>query len=186
MTGLTDDTRRVVFLDRDGTVIVDKHYLSDPAAVELESGAASGLARLMKLGFRLIGITNQSGVAKGMFDMAAVTRVNDRVAQLLEPHGVLIEHWYVCPHDADAGCACRKPAPGMMHEAARELGVDLAKSFVIGDKLSDVELGMTTGACCILVQTGKGAALSTAARSQGHHVVRDLDEAATAIAAMLA
>jgi len=180
------DQRRVVFLDRDGTIIIDKHYLSNPADVELESRAALGLARLAELGFRLIGITNQSGVAKGMFDMAAVHRVNDRVAELLEPKGVLIEHWYVCPHDDGDQCACRKPAPGMMYEAARERGVDLSQSFVIGDKLSDVELGNATGAFGILVQTGKGAALSATALERGHRVVRDLDEAASVIAAMLA
>lgn len=184
--GLIAGAGRAVFLDRDGTVIVDKHYLSDPAVVELERGAAAGLARLGALGLRLIGITNQSGVAKGMFDMAAVHRVNDRVAQLLAPHGVSIEHWYVCPHDAADGCSCRKPAPGMMREAADRLGIDLAGSFVIGDKMSDVELGPATGAFGILVETGKGAALGATARAQGYHVVRDLDEAATRIAGMLA
>lgn len=185
MTMRVEKARRAVFLDRDGTVIVDKHYLSDPAEVELERGAASGLAHLTRLGLRLIGVTNQSGVAKGMFDMLAVRKVNDRIEELLMSYGVSIEHWYVCPHDADTGCVCRKPAPGMMYEAARDRGIDLTQSFVIGDKLSDVELGTATGAAGILVETGKGAALSVAARAQGHLVVRDLDEAAAAIAAML-
>lgn len=180
-----DSVQRAVFLDRDGTVIVDKHYLCDPAKVELESGAASGLARLAAMGLRLIGITNQSGVAKGMFDLAMVDRVNDRVAQLLAAYSVAIEHWYVCPHDNDDGCVCRKPAPGMMLMAARERGINLAGSFVIGDKLSDVALGAATGACAILVKTGKGSALTAAAHAQGYSVARDLDEAAAMVAAML-
>lgn len=174
-----------VFLDRDGTVIVDKHYLCDPGDVELESGAALGLMRLTALGLRLVGITNQSGIARGMFDLAAVDRVNDRVAQLLAPHGVAIEHWYVCPHADQDGCACRKPAPGMMLQAARDRGIDLASSFVIGDKLSDVELNAATGACSILVETGKGATLGITARERGYRVARDLDEAATMIAEVL-
>jgi histidinol-phosphate phosphatase family protein len=180
------DTARAVFLDRDGTIIVDKHYLGDPVGAELESGAAAGLARLALLGLRLIGVTNQSGIAKGLFDLAAAQQVNARVDELLVPHGVSIERWYLCPHNDGEGCICRKPAPGLVLQAARELGVDPARSFVIGDKLSDVALAEATGGRGILVETGKGVGAAAAARDLGFPVVSDLEAAAALIAAELA
>ncbi len=174
---------RAVLLDRDGTIIVDKHYLADPAGVELERGAVRGLARMRALGLLLICVTNQSGVAKGLFDRARVDAVNARVDALLACEGVTIDGWYVCPHGSDSGCDCRKPAPGLALAAAREFGLDLSRAFVIGDKLSDVELARAVGARGILVETGKGAALAGAAREAGFSVARDLDGAADLIAA---
>lgn len=176
---------RTVFLDRDGTIIVDKHYLSDPDEVELERGAAAGLVRMAEMGLRLVGVTNQSGIAKGLFDLTAAQAVNARVDALLAPYGVPLERWYICPHDSGAGCECRKPAPGMVFNAARDLGLDPSAAFVIGDKLSDVDLAAATGGQGILVKTGKGAALATAARARGIEVVPDLVGAADVIAARL-
>lgn len=175
-----------VFLDRDGTIIVDKHYLSDPDKVELEHGAIAGLVKMASIGTRLIGITNQSGVARGLFDLTSVHAVNKRIDQLLEPYGISLEKWYICPHAADAGCDCRKPMPGLLLQAVRELGVDPAISFVVGDKLSDVALAAVVGAEGILVETGKGAALAAKAQAQGVAVAADLDHAASLIASRLA
>lgn len=175
-----------VFLDRDGTIIIDKHYLGDPNGVELESGAAKGLARMAALGLRFVGITNQSGIARQLFDFAAAKRVNERVDTILASYGVRIERWYICPHGSDAGCACRKPAPGLLLQAANELGIDLSQAFVIGDKLSDVELADVIGGHGILVRTGKGAAAVAEARRRGYEVAVDLDQAAEMIETRLA
>lgn len=175
-----------MFLDRDGTIIVDRHYLGDPDGVELEVGAVQGLTRLQAMGVRLIGVTNQSGVAKNLFGMMAVVRVNERVDALLAPHGVTIERWYVCPHDDRDGCRCRKPQPGMLEQAADELSIDLSRCMVVGDKLSDVATARAVGGEGILVRTGKGASLAEQARMQGYHVVPDLADVAELIAARIA
>lgn len=173
---------RAIFLDRDGTVIVDKHYLGDLDGVELERGAVEGLRRLSALGWRLVGITNQSGIARGLFDLAAAEAVNARVDALLAGHGIRVEGWYVCPHDAEAACACRKPAPGLALRAAGELGLDPAQGVVIGDKLSDVAVAAAIGARGILVRTGEGARHAAEAEARGFAVAADLAAAAALIA----
>ncbi|WP_174296824.1 D-glycero-alpha-D-manno-heptose-1,7-bisphosphate 7-phosphatase [Sphingomonas bacterium] len=171
----------VVFLDRDGTIIVERDYLSDPAGVALEVGAARGLRALSAAGFRLVVLTNQSGIARGYFDLAAAEAVNRRVADLLAGRGVAIDGWYVCPHAPSDGCGCRKPRPGLAHRAAAELGLALAGSWVVGDKRSDVELADAIGASGILVASGHGAQHVAWARAHGRPVVRDLAEAADLI-----
>lgn len=178
-------TTRAVFLDRDGTIILDKHYLGDPAEVELEPQAAAGLTHLASLGFRLIGVTNQSGIARGYFNMAAALSVNACVDELLAQHGVSIERWYLCPHGSDEGCSCRKPAPGLVMRAASELNLDAAHSYVIGDKLSDLELATAAGGQGILVKTGKGSAFAEAALKRGYLVAADLCHAAMLVEAGL-
>lgn len=174
----------VVFLDRDGTVIIDKHYLGDPDGVELEANAAIGLSRLAACGLRLLGVTNQSGVAKGLFNLTVVQSVNARVDALLAAHGVAVEQWYICPHDIHEGCACRKPEPGLLLKASSERTIDLSNAFVIGDKMSDLELADAVGARGILVRTGYGDTVSIEARDRGYDVVADLDQAASLILAL--
>jgi len=117
----------VVFLDRDGTIIVEREYLSDPGLVALEHGAVAGLSRLSAAGFVLVVLTNQSGIARGYFDLAAAERVNARVAELLAEAGVPIAGWYICPHADCDGCDCRKPAPGLALTAQRALGTSRAR-----------------------------------------------------------
>lgn len=170
-----------VFLDRDGTVIVDKHYLGDPDGVELEANAAIGLRRLVACGLRLVGVTNQSGIAKGFFDLHVVQSINERVDALLTVHGVAVEQWYICPHDSGEGCACRKPQPGLLLEAASERSINLSNAFVIGDKMSDLELADAVGARGILVRTGYGNTVSVEAKYRGYDVVDDLNQAASLI-----
>lgn len=148
--------KRYVLLDRDGTIIEDKHYLSDPEGVELLPGAAKGLKRMQDLGFGLAVLSNQSGIGRGYFDAASVDACNERLAELLAEHGVAIDGFYYCPHGPDEGCGCRKPAPGLMEQAARELGFDPGESIMIGDKSADMGLGRGVGATTILVLTGKG------------------------------
>ncbi len=147
------------FLDRDGTVIVEKEYLSDPDGVELLPGAAAGLKLLRKRGFLLVLVTNQAGVGRGYYGEEAVTAVNARLHDLLlGAAGIALDGVYYCPHHPDAGCRCRKPAPGMLEQAVRDLRIDLERSVVIGDRPSDVELGRLCGGGGILVRTGYGAA----------------------------
>ncbi|MBU1230914.1 MAG: HAD family hydrolase [Proteobacteria bacterium] len=169
---------RAVFLDRDGTVIAERHYLSDPAGVELLPGAAAGLRRMRQLGLRLVLVSNQSGVGRGYFDQTAVERVHGRLLELLEAQGVTLDGIYVCPHAPDDACACRKPLPGLIQRGSRDLGIDLARSFVIGDKPCDVDLGLVVNATTFLVTTGHGAGFVAQCGNRAHHVVGSLEEAA--------
>ena len=149
-------SKPTIFLDRDGTIIVEKHYLSDPALVELEAGAAQGLKLLCDMGLTLVVVSNQSGIGRGKFSMETAHAMNARVAELLAEHGVSIAGWYMCPHAPGTDCSCRKPLPGMAHQAHEELGVPLAGCYVIGDKRIDVELGQALGGTGLLVTTGHG------------------------------
>jgi histidinol-phosphate phosphatase family protein len=145
-----------VFLDRDGTLIVEKRYLSDPRGVELEEGVVDGLARLQEDGHPLIVLSNQSGIGRGMFTEQDAERVNERVAALLSGFGIHILAWYMCPHAPDFACDCRKPLPGMPLAASRDLGLALPGSYVVGDKQCDLEVADAIGGTGILVTTGHG------------------------------
>jgi len=170
--------RRYVVLDRDGTLIVDKHYLSDPDAVELVEGAGEALRRLSGLGLGLVLVTNQSGVARGLVSLERVGEIHRRMEALLEAEGVRLAGSYVCPHDPQDDCACRKPRTALLERAARELGFDPQRAFVVGDKASDVALGRAVGATTLLVLTGHGASQAEAGSVGADHVVADLAEAA--------
>jgi len=146
-----------VFLDRDGTLIVEKHYLRDPREVELEEGVVDGLVRLQQHGHPLIVVSNQSGIGRGMFSEQDAERVNERVAALLGGFGIHILAWYMCPHAPDFACHCRKPLPGMPLAAARDLGLRLPGCYVVGDKPCDLELADAIGGTGILVTTGHGS-----------------------------
>ena len=140
-----------VFLDRDGTIVVDKHYAFDPDGLELLPNALDGLRELRDLGPRLVVVTNQSGVGRGYFPAEAIEPMHARLRELLVEGGVELDGIYVCPHAPDDGCACRKPGSALFEQAADELGLDLRASFVVGDKKSDVEAGRRIGATPILV-----------------------------------
>ncbi len=150
--------RPAIFLDRDGTVIGERHYLSDPAGVELVPGVVPALAALRKAGYLLVLVTNQSGIAKGMYSVDDYGRVAARLVEVLDAAGVPLDATYFCPHHPDEGppCPCRKPATGMHRDAHRDLGVDLAASWYVGDKVSDVLPALELGGQGILVRTGYG------------------------------
>lgn len=177
--------RAAVFLDRDGTVIVERHYLSDPDGVELLPGAVEGLRRMQELGLPLILVTNQSGVGRGYFGPDAVERVHGRVLDLLEAQGIHLTGMYSCPHAPDEDCACRKPLPGLIRTAAEELGLDTVQSFVIGDKPCDVNLGLVVNACSILVRTGYGSKHTLSRDCAPDAIVDDLSGAADVIEQIL-
>ena len=138
--------RPVVLLDRDGTINVEQNYLSDPDQLVLIDGVGAALRRLRALGFGLVVVTNQSGVARGYFDLATVTRIHDRLTALLAAEGVTLDGIYVCPHSPDDDCPCRKPRPGMVERAAADLGFDPRQAFLVGDSAVDITLGRTVGA----------------------------------------
>lgn len=170
--------RRFVLLDRDGTLNVERHYLSDPSQVQLLSGVGEGLRRMRSLGLGLAVVTNQSGVGRGLFDMERLDQVHGRLRALLSAEGVEIDGFYVCPHRPDQGCACRKPLPGLIEAAAAQLGFDAADSFVIGDKPCDIDMGQAVGAYAMLVRSGYGAKYATDAAVRPDYVVDDLIQAA--------
>lgn len=159
--------KRPVFLDRDGTLIVEKGYLSDPDQVTLEHSVIEGLTLLHDNGHPLIVVSNQSGIGRGKYTEADARRVNARVDELLRRDGIEMLAWYICPHAPDVACVCRKPLPGMPFEASREWGIRLPGSYVIGDKRIDLELADAIGGIGILVTTGQGAADLTWALAHG-------------------
>ncbi|HEX4129393.1 MAG TPA: HAD family hydrolase [Pirellulales bacterium] len=155
--------RPAVFLDRDGVLIEDLGYLGDPEGVALIPGAAEAVAELRSAGFVTVVVTNQSGVARGLYTEADVDRVHRRIDELLAPAGARIDRYYHCPHHPEATvaqyrteCACRKPAAGMLLRAAEELGIVLDRSYLIGDKCSDLEAAIAAGCRPLLVETGYG------------------------------
>ena len=135
---------RALLLDRDGTLIVDVGYPRDPALVEPLPGAIETLRELGQR-FALVIVSNQSGIGRGRITEAEAHAGHARVIELFAAGGVRFAGAYYCPHAPDAGCACRKPQPGLIHDAARELGLDLAASVLVGDKPSDLEAGRAAG-----------------------------------------
>jgi D,D-heptose 1,7-bisphosphate phosphatase len=174
-------TRRpAAFLDRDGTIIIDRDYPHDPDQVELIEGAADALRRLADSGYALVVITNQSGIARGYYDEAAYRAVHARMAALLAAHGVTLDGDWHCPHHPDftGPCDCRKPGLRLFREAAETLGIDLARSVWIGDRPGDVTPALRLGGQGFLVQTGQGGQSEVPA---GVEPVADLAAAATLI-----
>ena len=146
-----------LFLDRDGVVIVDRGYLSDPAQVELLPGAAETMRAAAAAGYLLVGVSNQSGLGRGLFTAEDLARVMVRVDELLARAGTGFDGFYYCPHAPQEACGCRKPATGLLDEAAESCRWDPARSWVVGDKASDVGLGRNGGLGAVLVRTGHGA-----------------------------
>jgi len=139
-----------VFLDRDGTVIIDRHYLSDPDGVVVVPGAAESLGRLEAAGFRLIFITNQSGIGRGVMTRSQSDAVHQRTLELLAATGVSVTGSYICPHAPWDDCACRKPSTVLLRQAAAEHGIDFERSFMIGDKKTDIDTGRAAGCRTVL------------------------------------
>ena len=157
------NSSRALFVDRDGTIMVDKNFISAPDEIEFEPGSMQALRLAKAMGFKLVVLSNQSGVARGFFGLDTVERVNERFLLILSAEGVQVDALYFCPHFANGTvdefaieCDCRKPAPAMAEKAACRLGIDLRKSYVIGDKIDDVNLGRVIGARSFLVRTGHG------------------------------
>jgi D-glycero-D-manno-heptose 1,7-bisphosphate phosphatase len=156
--------RPAIFLDRDGVIIEDVHYLAAPGQIRLIPGSADSIAALNRAGWVVVVITNQSGVARGLFTQADVEAVHIHLSDLLAGYGARVEAYYHCPHYPTAevvafrvDCDCRKPKPGMLLQAAADLGLDLARSWMVGDRETDLEAGAAVGARTVLVRTGYGS-----------------------------
>ncbi len=150
------ESRPALFLDRDGVVNADRHYLADPHEVEILPGVAEAMAKARDAGYWLVGVSNQSGLGRGRFTFDDFQAVMNRLDQLLAGQGVSFDAFLYCPHAPEQNCACRKPLPGMLDEAAEILNYCASESWVVGDKKSDVQLGRDAGLGGILVRTGYG------------------------------
>lgn len=148
---------QAVLVDRDGTVIEDRHYLREPGGVVLLPGAGEALGRLARAGVRLFLVSNQSGIGRGYFSEADFRACQARLDELLRPYGAAWTYVRFCPHHPDADCACRKPRPGMWDDLRAAWNLDPARCVMVGDKPDDLLFGMNAGlAAAFLVRTGKG------------------------------
>ena len=173
--------RRVVLLDRDGTLIVERHYLSDPQQVELLPGVDLALRELRRKGFSLVVITNQSAIGRRWLDRRCLQAIHQRLQELLVPQGVWLDGIYFCPHRPEDGCGCRKPKPGLVERAVRELNFDPRTSWMIGDQRCDLELGRAVGATTCLVRTGYGAQVAPESHGLADYVVDTLQDIVSVI-----
>lgn len=155
--------KRAVFLDRDGTINVEREYLFRPEDFHFVPGAPEAIRLFREAGFLVVVVTNQSGIGRGYYDEAAVQELHRHMDSELALAGTAVDAYYYCPHHPTAGngiylmeCTCRKPLPGMLHQAAADLQIDLSHSWMIGDKLADVEAGHRAGCMAALVLTGYG------------------------------
>jgi D-glycero-D-manno-heptose 1,7-bisphosphate phosphatase len=177
--------RQFVVLDRDGTIIVERHYLSDPRQIEFLPGAVRGLRQMLAMGLGLVVVTNQSAVGCGLFDEPHLDLIHRQLGELLKAEGIHLEGIYFCPHTPEDDCLCRKPRPGLIERAASQLGFDLQGSFVIGDKPADIEMGQRVKATTFLVRTGYGAEFADDPTVNPDYVADDLAAAAQVIRRLL-
>jgi histidinol-phosphate phosphatase family protein len=182
--------RRAVFLDKDGTLVEDVPYNVDPARIHLAAACAAGLRSLDAADYRLVVISNQSGVARGYFPEAALVAVGRRLHELLAGVGVPLAGFYYCPHHPDgqvsgyAGpCGCRKPQPGLLRRAAQDHRLDLARSWFVGDILDDVEAGRRAGCRTVLLDNGHETEWVLGPDRRPHHYAATIDGAARIILA---
>jgi histidinol-phosphate phosphatase family protein len=169
---------RFAFLDRDGTLVLDRGYVHRIDDYERLPGAVEGLRLLAGAGFRLAIVSNQSGIGRGLYGVEEFRAFQAHLERDFAAHGVRFEAVYFCPHLPDAGCVCRKPKPGLLERARRELGADLASSVVIGDSPGDAGLARAAGCRAICVLTGKDAATLREALAPEVPVAADLEAAA--------
>ncbi len=179
---------KAIFVDKDGTLLADVPYNVDPDKMRLLPGAGPGLHALQAAGYKLIVISNQSGVAHGFFAEPALEQVTRRLTQLLACYDVRLGGFYYCPHHPRGSvhpyavaCACRKPAPGMIFRAAGELGIELATSWVVGDILDDVEAGQRAGCRTLLIDNGNETEWLPGPFRRPHACAVNLTEAAEII-----
>jgi len=142
---------KAVFIDRDGTINVDVHYLDDPDDFEMYKGVGEGVKKLKENGFKIIVITNQSGIARGYFTEEQLSKIHKRLKQEIQKFDVVLDGIYYCPHHPDDNCNCRKPNTGLFIDAINEHNIDVKKSFMLGDKILDIGAGKKIGARTVLI-----------------------------------
>lgn len=171
---------RAIFVDRDGTLNVERNYLNHPDQLELIPGSGNALAAARAAGWTIVIITNQSGIGRGYLNESVLTDIHRRLETLLADYECAIDGIYYCPHLPADSCQCRKPLPGMLQQAAHDLEIDLAASWMIGDNVSDIEAGKAAGCRTVLVRTGHGERFHAIGTS-ADLVVADLPAAITTI-----
>lgn len=180
--------KRAVFLDRDGTVNMEKNHLYKSEYWEWIPGVREAIKGFNELGFAVIVVTNQSGIARGMYNAEDVNRLHSFVDSQLLEFSAHIDGYYFCPHHPDFGenrnCSCRKPKPGLLIKAGKEHGIDFSRSFTIGDKISDALAGLAAGTGAILVATGHGASERRSLNNERIRVAEDLLDAYRMIEAL--
>ena len=183
-SALTERKRRAVFLDRDGTINVEKDYLYRPEDFEFYPGVPLALKKLKESGYFLIVVTNQSGVARGYFTLAEVDALHNHLQKRLHEFGTEVDGFYICPHHPEQGsgeyrkqCDCRKGEPGLLLKGAADFRIDMAESYMIGDKLSDIEAGIRAGCQPVLVLTGYGTETSQKLQSEDIPIFDNLSRA---------
>jgi D,D-heptose 1,7-bisphosphate phosphatase len=156
-------SNKAVFLDRDGTIIIEKGYLASSDEVELYKGAPNALRMLKDNGFLLIVVTNQSAVARGLVSLDTIENIHHRMISILRKDGIELDGIYYCPHHPTEGineyvkdCDCRKPGTGLLERAVKEFHIDLQRSYTVGDKLTDIEMAHGLSMKSVLVRTGYG------------------------------
>lgn len=182
---------RAIFIDKDGTLVEDIPYNVNPSLLELTWQAGHGLQLLKAMGYALIVISNQPGVARGLFTESALDLLQHRLAEMLAQYGVVLDGFYYCPHSPDGvinrytiSCTCRKPMPGMLFRAAREHDIDLRQSWMIGDILHDVEAGRRAGCRTVLIDNGNETEWKLSTLRTPHLKAPNLYTAAAMIAEM--
>ena len=171
---------KAFFLDRDGVINAEVDYLFEPDKVVILPGVVPALKRMREHGFLAVVVTNQSGVARGMYAEEDVHAVHERIRELLAAEGAGVDGFYHCPHHPKYGspCGCRKPEPGMLLAGCRDFDIDPARSAMVGDRLSDIAAGWAAGCrACHLVKTGYGAAVLRNEDVSGIEVAEDLEDA---------
>jgi histidinol-phosphate phosphatase family protein len=188
MEVMPEKMNRAIFIDKDGTLIKNVPYSIDPALIELENDAGVALQMLKENDYLIIVVSNQSGVAYGYFKESDLERVKSQIQYLLQKQSAAIDAFYFCPHHPEGKeleysifCDCRKPQPGMLIQAAREFGIDLTLSWMIGDILNDVEAGNRAGCKSILIDNGNETEWITNEMRLPAYIVRNLKEAASVI-----
>ncbi len=161
--------RRALFVDRDGTLGPDLHYLKDAERLELFQGVGTALALARAHGELVVCVTNQSGVERGFYTTSDVERIHARLNEMLRPYGSRVDAFYYCPHEPAAHCSCRKPETGLFERARGELGLDLASSSIVGDRAADIGAGQRLGLLTALV------------RSRGHETEVEAELAAAGL-----
>ncbi len=185
-------THQAIFLDKDGTLIQDVPYNVNPNLIQLTPGAIAGLKILQTLDYKLIVISNQSGIARGYFAESDLAILKDYLFQLLLEQGVTLDDFYYCPHSADGvvpeyaiTCECRKPKPGLILQAAYKHNIDLQNSWFIGDILNDVEAGHSAGCKTILINNGNETEWYFSPMRIPDYVVTDLEQAAQIVESVI-
>jgi D-glycero-D-manno-heptose 1,7-bisphosphate phosphatase len=176
---------KAVFLDRDGTIIEDVGYLNTPAEIKFIPGSIAAIKKLKEAGYKVVVITNQAGVARGLITEDMLQTIDKTLHKWILNSGTHLDALYYCPHHAEHGvypykqaCECRKPHPGLLLKAQKDLNIDLAQSFMVGDKATDIEAGQRAGVKTVFVMTGRGEVEKSAMKTPPNHSAADLNQAA--------